>query len=229
MILHIVFIKLKYFLYVKVVPWHYCKLCGVPNCKLICTDCINELLITKNYHVKPNTNTLNKIYYDVRYPSFCYENPLRKLLHYLKYKRQIDLNWSVGYVWYLSFITYNLKHIDYIIPVPLARDKTKSRGFNQVYLMLEYYMAVNNQIPVMPKLIRKIKENNSQVSTAFIGRQANVKDSFKVMGSVLGKRILLVDDVFTTGATINEISRVLKIAGAVQVDILPLMYVAPHT
>lgn len=221
--MHIFFIRLKYLFKVKLYPYHYCKLCGILNGKLICKDCVDNVLIDgkTSYCGESNNN-----FFDKCYPAYHYKNPIRKLLHHFKYKKQQQISWYIGYLWYINCTSYDLTHIDYIIPVPQSKHKYKSRGFNQVKLMLEYYMAVNNQIPIMSNLVAKLKDNKTQVSQTLVTRYDNVRGSFKVTGALKGKKILLVDDVFTTGATVNEISRVLKEAGALQVDIMPLMYVS---
>ena len=115
--------------------------------------------------------------------------------------------------------------IDYIIPVPIHPLKKKKRGFNQVLRMLDYYIAYSNKIPVRLDIVSKNRQSHTQVNSSFSERVKNVYNTFQILKNVQNKRILIVDDVFTTGATVNELSRILKEAGATKVEIYCLMRV----
>ncbi len=107
---------------------------------------------------------------------------------------------------------------DFILPVPLDRKKLLQRGFNQS-LLLARYISRCTGIPCKEGLLVKCKETPSQTSLGGKERRTNLRGAFALREEevVRGKRVLVVDDVFTTGATISEISRVLLKAKAKEV------------
>ncbi len=126
--MHSLFIKIKYFLNIKIYSWHYCKLCGILNGKLICNDCFS-ILSKVALDIIPVTDNW---FFDKLYPSFVYQNPLPKVLHKFKYGKNLSLSWSLGYLLYSNLKNLDMDSIDYIIPVPIHPLKKKKRGFNQV-------------------------------------------------------------------------------------------------
>jgi ComF family protein len=102
-----------------------------------------------------------------------------------------------------------------IIPVPLHSRRIRQRGFNQAILIGELLSKEWN-IPLERRLLRRIRWTEPQVNLAATERAANVKGAFAVddPGKVKGRRIILIDDVLTTGSTVSECSKVLKKAGA---------------
>jgi ComF family protein len=117
----------------------------------------------------------------------------------------------------------NLKLFDIIISVPMYKERLKSRGYNQSYLISRYLSKYNN-INEMSNILTKITNTKSQSSLSKIERLTNVKDAFLLNDDYLvnGKNILLIDDVFTTGSTVNECSKVLIKNGAASVTVLVL-------
>lgn len=104
---------------------------------------------------------------------------------------------------------------DYLIPVPLTEKKLKKRGYNQALLLAEY-LSEAWHIPVMKDLVYKTDEGEEQKTLTRKERKENVKGLYQLNGRSVckGKSFLIVDDVMTTGATVNEIARILKRAGA---------------
>ncbi len=100
--------------------------------------------------------------------------------------------------------------------MPLHRFKKWKRGYNQTELIAKY-MAKKLDIPYMDTLT-KVRNTKTQSSLSAKHRETNVKNAFKCKCDIKGKRILLIDDIITTGLTINECSRILKRAGATRVD-----------
>jgi ComF family protein len=147
------------------------------------------------------------------------------VLHKFKYGKNLSLSWSLGYLLYSNLKNLDMDSIDYIIPVPIHPLKKKKRGFNQVLRMLDYYIAYSNKIPVRLDIVSKTRQSHTQVNSSFSERAKNVYNTFQILKNVQNKRILIVDDVFTTGATVNELSRILKEAGATKVEIYCLMRV----
>ena len=118
----------------------------------------------------------------------------------------------------------NDKNFDIICPVPLSNYRLKERGFNQSYV-LAYDISKSLNIPLISILKKKVKK--TQVGLDDKRRWINIKGTFfikwgKRQFEINDKKILLVDDVFTTGATANECAKVLKKNGAKNVSVLTL-------
>lgn len=105
-----------------------------------------------------------------------------------------------------------------IIPVPMEMKKQKERGYNQSEL-LGHLLGQNMQVPLISRNLIKIKKTKSQMELKAKEREENVRGAFAVKNpkQVAGKKIFLVDDVYTTGATMAECAKVLREAGAKQV------------
>ncbi|PHR60761.1 MAG: phosphoribosyltransferase [Robiginitomaculum sp.] len=121
-----------------------------------------------------------------------------------------------------------LKDADVILPVPLHKARLRSRKFNQSALLAGKLSQLSH-IPYDTNALLRIKNTPSQSGQTFVGRKRNVVGAFHVPASqvkhITGARIILIDDVLTSGATLEGCARVLKRAGAAQVDVLTLMRV----
>ena len=243
-------LKLKY-LVLENLPWHYCNICRIPSSQLICTICLNELEILPknscNKCLKPtviNNNNVcsecknNHYYFDDFYCNLIYAKPIKKLLHLFKYQKKRYLAYFLGYLLYHSIYNalepkkdYN-RHLttnnyyDVIIPMPLHKSRQKERGFNQVEHLLYYYRFKTrhgyNMPPIDNKIIKRIKNTKAQATANHIERKHNLDDAFILLKSVSKLRILLIDDVVTTGSSMNEVAKILKQNGAEIVDICAL-------
>jgi ComF family protein len=108
-----------------------------------------------------------------------------------------------------------------VVPVPLHRTRLRQRGFNQAELIARAAMKVrrpDNRLLLCPVLERK-RETTSQIGLTSHQRRENLRGAFGVLGpeAVKGREVLVVDDVYTTGATVSECARVLRRAGATKV------------
>jgi ComF family protein len=112
---------------------------------------------------------------------------------------------------------------DYLIPVPLHPKRLRERGFNQALLLSRALEGIPVE-KTRARLLKRVRHTHPQVRLDPEERRQNVRGAFKVedRGMVLGKNLLIVDDVFTTGATVNECARVLKEAGAERVSVYTL-------
>jgi len=110
------------------------------------------------------------------------------------------------------------KEGDILIPIPLVRKKLKNRGYNQAEEIAKE-LSKKLKIPVITDCLIKVKENLPQMELSKEERQENVKGVFKVKNKekTQGKKILLVDDVYTTGATMEECAKTLKQVGVKEV------------
>ncbi|MEE4358612.1 MAG: ComF family protein [Desulfococcaceae bacterium] len=200
----------------------FCPVCGMPDKqgkKTVCENCRSF----------------------PRYFSKCrsfgfYEGSLQNMLHRYKYHRKTFLARPLGLLLFSVFARYwNPEESILLMPVPLHKNKFRKRGFNQSWLMLRDWPDLARKYffpslqPDRGNLIR-IRETKSQTHMPREMRLRNVRGAFSVRWpeKVRGKKILLADDVFTTGATANECAKVLIQAGAAQVDVIsfarPLLY-----
>ena len=161
-----------------------------------------------------------------------YDKVLMAAIHCLKYKEKIQLARPLGVLLFMAFCRYcNKGNINLIVPIPLHKRKLRSRGFNTSFLFVKEWVFItkvlNEALPVIPVagdiLVRK-RWTEPQTGLGRKERLQNIKNAFGVSDSskVKGKKILLVDDVYTTGATVNECAKVLMRAGAASVDVLTL-------
>jgi len=111
-----------------------------------------------------------------------------------------------------------LTDIDVVIPIPLHTKRLRQRGFNQA-LLLAHAMSTASSIPLSWDNLVRVRPTRPQVELTGEERIKNVAGAFAVrrLNEITAKRVMLVDDVFTTGATMNECAAVLKDAGAAQV------------
>jgi len=118
---------------------------------------------------------------------------------------------------------------DCIIPVPLHSNRLRQRGFNQSLLLAMVFYPEDKKKIKKTTLLRR-RDTIPQTGLDGLARRKNLRDAFLVQKGtdVYGKKIVLVDDVFTTGTTVNECARALKQAGAAQVDVLTLARVAKN-
>jgi ComF family protein len=188
-----------------------CVVCGRPffgeaEVSHTCGECIKE-----------------KRHYGKARSVFVYDDIVRRKIIEYKFLRNVTLSKVFGdYV--LDYINDELSNdYDMIIPVPLHKKRLKERYFNQA-LLLVTDSEKRNQIRVDKYSLKRIRYTKPQVLVRDSERAKNVKGAFIVdsAGSIEGKRVLVVDDIFTTGATVNECSKVLKEAGAKSVDVLTL-------
>ena len=153
-----------------------------------------------------------------------YEGPLRQAIHQLKYRGKLHLKQPL--------LRLALEHFDAqfpgtvfdaIIPVPLHRERLMQREFNQATVFASGVAHYLN-VPVLEGLLVRVRSTRPQVELSGSERRQNVKQAFAVTdaAALKDKQVLVVDDVFTTGATLGEIARTLKIAGATQVDVFAL-------
>lgn len=142
-----------------------------------------------------------------------YEDPLRNAIHRLKYHRDISLG-EVLSRHLIGSMQYVHWPIDMIVPVPLARSRLVERGYNHAAL-LAYPLALNTGIDYRPKVLHRVRETKTQVGLSFEQRKHNVAGAFVAESEkVVNKRILLIDDIVTSGATLDACARGLLMAGA---------------
>lgn len=118
-------------------------------------------------------------------------------------------------------LQFDLSDIDSIVPVPLSIRRLRERGFNQS-LLIARLIAKEIKAPLFMDILLKKKETLPQTGLSAKERLLNLKNAFEVKGNIRGRKLLLVDDVMTTGATVTECSKELMKAGAKEVIVLTL-------
>ncbi len=190
-----------------------CTGCGsdlLSDNQLLCLLCINQLPHT-NFAQHAN-NPLEKIFWG-RIPLvaahsefyFAKETLIQELIHQLKYKGNQDIGYFLGQLMGNSLLNSNrFKNLDYLIPLPLFPEKERKRGFNQATIICNG-ISVQMNIPVMKDNVIRRRFTETQTKKHRTERWENVADSFQVKDHTLlsDKNILLVDDVVTTGATLE--------------------------
>lgn len=198
-----------------------CYACGgnlLRNEKLICTECY-VLIPRTNYHLQDD-NPVARLFWGrckiERAAAFSFynkESRIRKLIHNLKYKGIKEIGLELGRIYGHSLEgTDFLKGIDMIIPVPLHPSKQRIRGFNQSELIAAGFSEATG-LPVRIGILERTGKSETQTRRSRYDRWVNVEGIFTVSdrSSLEGKHILIVDDVITTGSTLesctNEILR----------------------
>jgi ComF family protein len=150
-----------------------------------------------------------------------FAGPLREALHRLKYKRDVALGDALAQPLIHLFATTGWM-IDLVTAVPAGVARQAERGYNQAALLARP-IALSQGVPFHLGALKKLRDTRSQVGLSVVERERNVENAFQaVAGKVQGNRVLLVDDVSTSGATIAACTRALCQAGATQVFVLTL-------
>ena len=156
------------------------------------------------YHL-PHVYTKHKI-------SFQYTGVIKKIICDIKYKKKFYYNDLLAHLWCQRF-GYQHK-IDAIIPIPTSKQRYQQRGFNQCNLLAKA-ISKKCRIPVCYNL-KKIKHTHAQVGLNEHRRKKNINASMQATD--IPKRIAIIDDTITTGATIKEASKRLKQAGTIYIE-----------
>jgi ComF family protein len=142
-----------------------------------------------------------------------YSGPVREAIRRLKYQRDISL--GIVFTDYLyDVVAGNGWQVDGIVPVPLGLARLQERGYNQAVLIARP-LSLRIGTPCLIDGLIRVRDTRSQVGLSFIQRQKNVEDAFEgVENKISGRRVLLVDDVATSSATMNACAGALLAAGA---------------
>ncbi len=195
---------------------------------VLCTVCRHEFPLT-HYNFSEE-NAVDTIFYGrvpiqkaASFVFFTKRGIVQNLLHGLKYKNQEHIGSFFG-AWCGAILENDigLHTVEVVIPVPLHPKKEKKRGYNQSYHIALGIAEVMN-VAVDKRSLRRVVYKGSQTQLSREKRWENVADNFKVKGaSLTGKHVLLVDDVLTTGATIEACYNALKEVEGIRVSVATL-------
>lgn len=178
-----------------------CKRCGVgiDGAEDFCGNC-----------------AFDKVYFDKSYAVFSYEGAVQKAILHMKFNGR-GRNAKI-FAKYLAFLaTKNSLAFDAVCFPPMSAKSQRQRFYNQSQLLAQYFCAEMSCDDKYVDALVKTKETERQEKLNKSDRKLNLVGAYKVKSDVKGKRMLVVDDVKTTGATLNECAKVLKKAGAVSV------------
>lgn len=206
-----------------------CVVCGRLGIQ-VCEVCLNELVPVGSRHCRvcgipflgaggshPCSRCLaGKAVYDRHRAVFRFNEPVKRLMHALKYNHQFWV--SEFFTPYFKSLAGEFAGVDLIFPVPLHKSRLKRRGFNQSQVLAALWGRILNKEVCASNLVR-VKNTPSQTGLRRSERRKNLRQAFFLTDKevVRGKTLLVVDDVHTTGVTLNEAARVLKAAGAARV------------
>lgn len=209
-----------------------CYACGnylLRNEKVICTECY-ILIPRTGYHLQEE-NPVEQLFWGrcklERAAAFSYytrESRIRSLIHNLKYKGIREIGFELGRIYGLTLSGSGfLEGIDLIVPVPLHDSKKRARGFNQSDLISDGLSEATG-LPVNFSILERVSRSATQTRRSRYERWVNVEGIFSVTdtSSVRGKHILLVDDVITTGSTIESCTLELLRTEGVKVSAIAL-------
>lgn len=172
----------------------------------MCPKCYNELSFagTKAQRIIHGVNI---------YSCAVYEKNLQKLIRGLKYHRQKELAYYLAKFMYEYFEKLDDKRVFQVVPVPLHPKRLKQRKYNHMALVTEEFCKISGNIPNY-ELITRVKDTKPQYKLTRKERMQNLSEAFVVDKSKdLGKPILIIDDICTTGATFEEMIATLQKQG----------------
>ncbi|MEJ2544381.1 MAG: ComF family protein [Calditrichaceae bacterium] len=186
--------------------------------KVICPDCFNKLPLLPEEYIDVLYKEIEQPYFDDLIIRYQFAELFQKLIHQFKYQRILSLA-----KYFAAAIAPIIKgdNCDYIVCVPLNAIKEKERGYNQSALIAE---EIGNQlnITINNELIGRIKNTPSQTKLNREQRILNMQDAFICEENLKDKHIIVVDDIITTGSTLNACAKVLKNNGANKVTAVAL-------
>jgi len=205
----------------------YCLACAgslVKGEEIICTLCISDFPKT-NYHMLA-TNPLEQrlagrlpVKNALAFLKFKKDGIVQRLLHQLKYNNHPEVGLSLGRIF-----GHELKNsgfvaeFDLIVPVPLHESRRRKRGYNQSSKFAEG-LSYSLNVPWSETVSIRKGKTQTQTRKSKMERWENVKDVFSISGSLTGRKILLVDDVITTGATVEACGKHIVEGGCAELSV----------
>jgi ComF family protein len=211
-----------------------CHGCGnhlLRNENVICTECY-VMIPRTNYHLDPD-NPVARLFWGrcpvemaSAFSFYTRDSRIRKLIHQLKYRGAKEIGYELGRIYALSLRPSGfLSPVDVIVPVPLHPFKIRKRGFNQSDVIAHGISDVT-EIPVGERLLVRTEATATQTRRSRYDRWTNVEGIFRVTDpdSLKGRHVMIIDDVITTGSTIEACAAELLKTGGTKVSVLSLAF-----
>ncbi len=199
-----------------------CLICGKWNINILCKECKKEIYEKAIFQIEEkNAN----YYFEKHIYLFQYEGKIRNLILDYKFKDK-----SYLYKIFSEIVTKNkkicgiLKKYDIIIPVPIHTRRKKQRGYNQSELIAREIAKSEQNLKYENKILKKEKHTVPQSSLSKEQRKQNVQNVYKLENQekIRNKKIILFDDIYTTGSTANACAKILKENGAKEIIVLTI-------
>ncbi len=186
-------------------PWHtspQCPQCGLISNGLVCGSCLSS---------PPSFDSTQAL--------FTYDYPLDRLLQHYKYSESLHLANTFSTLLIDKELSVKAagSKVDLIIPMPMHPIRLKERGFNQA-LEIARLISKDMQIKLDYTCCQRVKHTPSQASLPLMERIKNIRGAFACQQNLQDLNIAILDDVMTTGASLNELAKTLKLAGAKHVE-----------
>ncbi|WP_210462571.1 ComF family protein [Rufibacter roseolus] len=212
-----------------------CRACGgdlAMGEEIICSHCRIKLPYT-NFHLSPTDNPLHQVFWGrvpiqlaAAYLVFQEKGRVQRLLHQLKYKGQEEVGELLGRWFGAQLKTQEeFRAVEVVVPVPMHQSKERQRGYNQV-LGFAKAIADHLELPLATDALRKNRLSATQTTKNRQARWEAMQQLYAIHRpeAIQGKHVLLVDDVITTGATIEACAQVLLKQGATAVSVASIAY-----
>jgi len=178
---------------------------------LVCDDCLESLATTdeihKPYHWEPEGQALSDVF-----SYWKFSDSFRQLIHHLKYQHKPDLGERLGQYIAGFLPKYWVRQYAYLIPIPLHKTKRRERGYNQAVFIAQG-LSRETSVPVLPDALIRTRFTKTQTRLSREERKQNMHEVFELSASeqvirrMKKSTILVVDDIFTTGATLESAAR----------------------
>lgn len=207
-----------------------CGICGKLNEKFLCKKCEKILEseavfgVDKYEKMKIENMSKDKKYFNEHLYIFLYQGIIRRII--LKYKFQEE---SYLYKTFVNFLLKNenffkkIEKYDTIVPVPISKKRLKSRGYNQSELIAKE-ISYNSNLTLETECLYKVRNIVEQSKLNKEERLKNIQGVYELVSKekLYKKKILLIDDIFTTGSTVNECAKVLRNASPRKIGVFTL-------
>ena len=201
-----------------------CGICGKLASNSLCKKCEIELKKKSDMNIIQTGEEIEDKYFNELMYIFKYEGQIRKLILDYKFNEK-------SYI-YLTFVNFllknkkifeNIKNYDTIIPVPISKKRLKTRGYNQS-LLIARKIAEQTNLELVNNWLIKTKNIIEQSKLNKEDRMQNIQGVYELKNKQLieNKKILLIDDIYTTGSTVNECSKILRQGNPKEIGILVL-------
>ena len=205
-----------------------CELCAAPSAsELVCAACARDLprigaacpvcALPASGGDVCGSCLAHAPAFDATIAAFAYAFPVDRLIHAFKYQGRLALaEWSAGAL-LAERAQRKRPDPDRLVALPLSVERQRERGYNQA-AEIARLVAARSGLPLMSAGVRRIRAAPPQAALPWTARERNVRGAFGCDVDLAGLRVAIIDDVMTTGATLSELARTLRAAGAAGVE-----------